>query len=106
MLAAQRHVHGREEPDADLVARPADLREHTICALSGMRAARRARFVRANGFSGLLAPSVFVASRKRRWSMTNLAGRDGRGLPAGDFSSVIRSWPSRTAHLFGSRTQR
>ena len=38
MLAAQRHVHGREEPDADLVARPADLREHTICALSGMRA--------------------------------------------------------------------
>jgi penicillin-binding protein 1C len=38
MLAAQRHVHGREEPDADLVVRPADLREHTICALSGMRA--------------------------------------------------------------------
>src|SRR6185503_11888472 len=38
MLAAQRHVHGREDPDADLVARPGDLREHTICALSGMRA--------------------------------------------------------------------
>jgi penicillin-binding protein 1C len=38
MLAAQRHVHGREEADADLVDRPADLREHTICALSGMRA--------------------------------------------------------------------
>jgi penicillin-binding protein 1C len=38
MLAAQRHVHGREEPDVDLVARPADLREYTICALSGMRA--------------------------------------------------------------------
>ena len=38
MLAAQRHVHGREEADADLVARPADLQEHTICALSGMRA--------------------------------------------------------------------
>jgi penicillin-binding protein 1C len=38
MLAAQRHVHGREDADADLVARPADLQEHTICALSGMRA--------------------------------------------------------------------
>ena len=38
MLAAQRHVHGREEPDADLAVRPADLREHAICALSGMRA--------------------------------------------------------------------
>jgi penicillin-binding protein 1C len=38
MLAAQRHVHGREEADANLVARPGDLREHTICALSGMRA--------------------------------------------------------------------
>jgi penicillin-binding protein 1C len=38
MLAAQRHVHGREESHADLVARPADLREHTICSLSGMRA--------------------------------------------------------------------
>lgn len=38
MLAAQRHVHGREESDGDLVARPHDLSEHTICALSGMRA--------------------------------------------------------------------
>jgi penicillin-binding protein 1C len=38
MLAAQRHVHGREESHADLVARPPDLREHTICSLSGMRA--------------------------------------------------------------------
>jgi penicillin-binding protein 1C len=38
MLAAQRHVHGREDADGDLVARPADLREHAICALSGMRA--------------------------------------------------------------------
>ena len=38
MLAAQRQVHGREDSDADLVGRPADLRAHTICALSGMRA--------------------------------------------------------------------
>ncbi len=38
MLAAQRHVHGREEGEADLVRRPSDLHEGTICALSGMRA--------------------------------------------------------------------
>jgi penicillin-binding protein 1C len=38
MLAAQRHVHGREDLDDDLVPRPADLHEGTICALSGMRA--------------------------------------------------------------------
>ena len=38
MLAAQRHIHGREEPDGELAARPADLRQGTICALSGMRA--------------------------------------------------------------------
>jgi penicillin-binding protein 1C len=38
MLAAQRHVHGREEEHALLVSRPGDLREQTICALSGMRA--------------------------------------------------------------------
>jgi penicillin-binding protein 1C len=38
MLAAQRHVHGREEEHATVVARPSDLREQTICALSGMRA--------------------------------------------------------------------
>jgi penicillin-binding protein 1C len=38
MLAAQQHVHGREEPAGDLIGRPADLHEETICALSGMRA--------------------------------------------------------------------
>ena len=38
MLAAQEHVHGREETHQDLVARPGDLREHSVCALSGMRA--------------------------------------------------------------------
>ena len=38
MLAAQRHVNGREDSDDALVARPGDLREYTICALSGMRA--------------------------------------------------------------------
>ncbi|HVG70950.1 MAG TPA: penicillin-binding protein 1C [Vicinamibacterales bacterium] len=38
MLAAQRHVHGREESHLDLAARPADLREQTVCSLSGMRA--------------------------------------------------------------------
>ena len=57
MLAAQRHVHGREEPDADLAARPADLREHTICALSGMRAGEacpiRTREWLPPGFSAL-----------------------------------------------------
>jgi penicillin-binding protein 1C len=57
MLAAQRHVHGREERDADLVARPADLREHTICALSGMRAGEacpiRTREWLPQGFSSL-----------------------------------------------------
>ena len=37
MLAAQRHVHGREEADGDLVVRPSDLNEGAICALSGMR---------------------------------------------------------------------
>ena len=38
MLAAQRHVHGREHSEGDLVTRPSDLREGTICALSGARA--------------------------------------------------------------------
>jgi penicillin-binding protein 1C len=38
MLAAQRHVRGREEPVDDVVSRPSDLREQTVCALSGMRA--------------------------------------------------------------------
>ena len=38
MLAAQRHVHGREYREGDLVTRPSDLREGTICALSGARA--------------------------------------------------------------------
>jgi penicillin-binding protein 1C len=38
MLAAQQHVHGREETHRDLVARPGDLREQPVCALSGMRA--------------------------------------------------------------------
>src|SRR5688572_14619148 len=38
MIAAQRHVHGREESHLDLAARPADLREQTVCSLSGMRA--------------------------------------------------------------------
>jgi penicillin-binding protein 1C len=38
MLAAQQHVHGREEAEGDLVSRPSDLREGTVCALSGMRA--------------------------------------------------------------------
>jgi penicillin-binding protein 1C len=38
MLAAQRHVYGHEESHVDLVARPADLRESTVCSLSGMRA--------------------------------------------------------------------
>ncbi len=37
MLAAQRHLHGRQE-GSDLVSRPADLREGAVCALSGMRA--------------------------------------------------------------------
>ena len=38
MLAAQRHVHGREESDAAIVERPSDLVERDVCALSGMRA--------------------------------------------------------------------
>lgn len=38
MLAAQRHVHGREEQSEGVVARPGDLRKGAICALSGMRA--------------------------------------------------------------------
>ena len=38
MLAAQQHVRGRDAIDEAIVARPADLSEHTICGLSGMRA--------------------------------------------------------------------
>jgi penicillin-binding protein 1C len=38
MLAAQRHVRGREEGGTAIVDRPADLREQTVCELSGMRA--------------------------------------------------------------------
>ena len=38
MLAAQRHVEGREEAAAAIVDRPGDLKEQTICELSGMRA--------------------------------------------------------------------
>jgi penicillin-binding protein 1C len=57
MLAAQRHVHGSEASDASLVARPSDLREHTICALSGMRAGEacpiRTREWLPTGFSPL-----------------------------------------------------
>jgi penicillin-binding protein 1C len=40
MLAAQRHMQGREEADAVIVARPSDLQEQAICELSGMRAGR------------------------------------------------------------------
>jgi penicillin-binding protein 1C len=38
MLAAQQHVRGRDALDEPIVERPADLHEHTICGLSGMRA--------------------------------------------------------------------
>jgi penicillin-binding protein 1C len=38
MLAAQRHVRGREEDAAAIVERPSDLTEHVMCELSGMRA--------------------------------------------------------------------
>jgi penicillin-binding protein 1C len=38
MLAAQRQVHGREEDVHEVVTRPADLHDETVCALSGMRA--------------------------------------------------------------------
>ena len=38
MLAAQRHVRGREEDGHDIAHRPGDLEEHAVCALSGMRA--------------------------------------------------------------------
>ena len=76
MLAAQRHVHGREEPDADLVGqagRPAGT--HHLRALGD--ACRRgvpdshARMAS----SGLLAASVLVASRVRRRPADDVAGR-------------------------------
>ena len=38
MLAAHQHVHGRDALDEPIVKRPADLGEHEICELSGMRA--------------------------------------------------------------------
>jgi penicillin-binding protein 1C len=38
MLAAQQHVRGRDAVDESIVGRPADLAEHSICELSGMRA--------------------------------------------------------------------
>jgi penicillin-binding protein 1C len=38
MLAAQQHVHGRDAVDEPIVKRPADLGEHDVCELSGMRA--------------------------------------------------------------------
>jgi penicillin-binding protein 1C len=38
MLAAQRHVLGHLDAGNDIVPRPAELREHAICAASGMRA--------------------------------------------------------------------
>jgi membrane carboxypeptidase/penicillin-binding protein PbpC len=38
MLAAQQHVRGRDAGHESIVERPADLAEHSICELSGMRA--------------------------------------------------------------------
>jgi membrane carboxypeptidase/penicillin-binding protein PbpC len=38
MLAAQQHVRGRDVVEEPIVNRPADLLEHDVCQLSGMRA--------------------------------------------------------------------
>jgi hypothetical protein len=43
MMAAQRHVGGREDALAEIVDRPADLTETSICALSGMRSGEACR---------------------------------------------------------------
>jgi penicillin-binding protein 1C len=43
MMAAQRHIGGREDALAEIVDRPADLTETSICALSGMRSGEACR---------------------------------------------------------------
>jgi penicillin-binding protein 1C len=53
MMAAQRHVHGREDTTAEIVGRPPDLTETQICVLSGMRSgdacrSRRTEWLPAN----------------------------------------------------------
>ena len=66
MLAAQRHVHGREEADGDLVVRPSDLSERTICALSGMRAGEACPIRTTEWLPPGFSPrSMLMASRSR-----------------------------------------
>ena len=103
MLAAQRHLHGREESDATLVARPSDLREHTICALSGMRAGDacpiRTREWLPPGFSPLPCSwhhatdeglMVVWPDEYRTWAA-------GRGLLDGDTLTVAARAPVHPA---------
>ena len=98
MLAAQRHVHGREEADASRRAGQATCANTRSARFPGCVPARRARFGHANGF--LRASRRFrVRGITRRKTASSHSGQTStaRGRPAGVFSKAIACSPRWTA---------